>query len=330
MVPARPRMVRPVDWCLFRFSLMTQIVYTDIPRLHDAVGLHRHLKKLLIFPRRSCDALVRTAKVGRNPFQLKTRRAAAARIAAEAGGWTIPQDSAVLQFAPGELPGSTQAIAAAEHFFAQLQASGAIEETERTAKKKFLLSVAKGVDFVDHPDILSFMVSRPVVDMASRYFGAVPFLSSARIWWTPPNETVLKSQLYHRDGEDDRQLKFFFNVREVTENSGPFTFMPADVSQNVKKSLGYNAGRLDDEAVERAGGAGHVTSLTGPAGAGACLDTSRCLHYGSRGNTLGRLVLMFQYTSFYAPKAENVNWAQGVQKAGLRLDDVQKLALGIA
>jgi hypothetical protein len=174
------------------------------------------------------------------------------------------------------------------------------------------------------------MVSRPVVDMASAYMGTVPVLAAARLWWTPPNDSEQQSQLYHRDGEDDRQVKFFFNVHEVTERAGPLTFIPAGRSDGIKDAIGYVSGSIDDGDIARAGGPGEEVRALGPAGSGVALDTSRCLHYGSRRNEVGRLILMFQFTSFYAPKAEHVAWASGIAGTGLDLDDVQKLVLGIA
>ena len=35
--------------------------------------------------------------------------------------------------------------------------------------------------------------------------------------------------------------------------------------------------------------------LTGKAGEGACVDTCRCLHYGSRGNSKARIVMMLRF-----------------------------------
>jgi hypothetical protein len=169
-----------------------------------------------------------------------------------------------------------------------------------------------------------------VVDLATAYMGAVPVLSSARLWWTPPNDSVQQSQLYHSDGEDDRQLKFFFNLFDVTEDAGPLTFLPADVSAQVRRRLGYVSGKLDDETIAAAAGSLDPVRATGPAGSGVALDTSRCLHYGSRRNTVGRLVLMFQFTSFYAPRSERVAWVDGIDRTGLEVDDVQRLALGLA
>jgi hypothetical protein len=305
--------------------------YAAIPGLEDTVGLHRVLHGRLHLPRNAADAVVRTVKYGLNPAQASIRRRLAQRIAAGAApGERIAEDKGYLAFAPGYFPGAAAAFDRARARFAELSADGTIEETQRTAKKQFLLSVINGAAFLDYPEILSFMISRPVVDLASIYMGAVPVLSSARLWWTPPNDSEQQSQLFHRDGEDDRQIKFFFNLFDVTEQMGPLTFLSADVSESVKRNLGYNAGKVTDQAIDDAGGRGNHIVATGPAGGGVALDTSRCLHYGSRHNTVGRLILMFQFTSFYAPKAERIPWADGIARAGLDPDEVQKLVLGLA
>ena len=75
---------------------MDQQVYRDIPRLQNAVWLHGRLSKFAGLPRRSCDGLLRTLKLGRNPFQLSRRKSAAEEISREASGWRIPENSAYL------------------------------------------------------------------------------------------------------------------------------------------------------------------------------------------------------------------------------------------
>lgn len=311
---------------------MSVAEFTALPGLKGAVDLHRMLHRGVRLPRVAVDAIVRGVKFGRCPGQASLRRRHASEIQQRFDSTQeIPEDLGYQRYDPGHFPGADDALAYADRLFAEIERSGGIEQTASSAKKNFLLSVVRGRGFLDHPEMLSFMISRPIVDIASRYFGSVPVLSSVSLWWTPPNDTVEKSQLFHRDSEDARQLKFFFNIRDVTEDSGPFTFLSADKSEPVKRALGYNSGRVDDaRVIEAAGGEGAQIRMTGPAGSGAAVDTSRCLHYGSRGNTVGRLVLMFQFTSFFAPKAEAPAWAEGIGATGLELDEVQKLVLGIA
>ncbi len=311
---------------------MSVAEFSQLPGLKGAIDLHRTLHRGLRLPRGAADVIVRGLKFGKSPSQAGLRRRKAEEIGRRCDpALSISEDLGYKCFESGHFPGAADALNYAEGLFAEIERSGGVEQTASSAKKNFLLSVVKGEGFLNHPEILSFMLSRPIVDIASLYFGAVPVLSSGSLWWTPPNDSIEKSQLFHRDGEDARQLKFFFNVRDVTEDSGPFTLLSAEKSEPVKRALRYRTGRVDDASViEAAGGEDAQVRLIGTSGSGAAVDTSRCLHYGSRGNTVGRLVLMFQFTSFFAPKAEAPNWADGIASTGLELDEVQRLVLGLA
>ena len=149
------------------------------------------------------------------------------------------------------------------------------------------------------------------------------------MWWSPENDTARSSQRFHLDYEDVRQLKIFINIFETAQDQGPLTFIPAHVSEQIQRSRGRVIGRVDDEWVYAQGGREQVCRLMGPAGSGAFLDTSRCLHYGSRSNRRDRLVLMFQFLTHHAPYQSTARFQVPADFAGFKPDPVQKLALGL-
>ena len=59
------------------------------------------------------------------------------------------------------------------------------------------------------------------------------------------------------------------------------------------------------------------------------VDTSRCLHYGSRFNKRDRLVLIIQFLTFHSPYKSNDCFQVSPGTMGIELDAVQKLALGL-
>jgi hypothetical protein len=79
-------------------------------------------------------------------------------------------------------------------------------------------------------------------------------------------------------------------------------------SRRLAKRTGYTfrTSRVSDEAVRDLVGAGPEdpvgTSLTGPAGAAAMVDTSRCFHFGSRveAGAPPRKLVVFQYVTPFA------------------------------
>jgi hypothetical protein len=134
---------------------------------------------------------------------------------------------------------------------------------ESEAKKPFLLQEDLRPD---NPKM------RPVFDLAcdpvllkpiTEYLGVAPALHSAQIWISPNKHRVAgRSQDFHFDGEDKKQVKCFINIEEVSEEAGPFTLIPAKRSMEVYQRL-KNSGSIDrrnekvgDNAIGAAGGGG--------------------------------------------------------------------------
>ena len=169
-------------------------------------------------------------------------------------------------------------------------------ETARTAADKpFLINILRSQDLFDIPEVLNVALHDEVIGSVSEYLGQIPWLVSINVWWTQPNQTTMRSQLYHYDHRDTRQAKLFINLNDIGPNSGPLNFLPAQSSLKVNKVVGYSQGRYTDEEVYSACSPDEVLSAAGAAGSAFFVDTARCLHYGSRGNQFERLVLMVSF-----------------------------------
>jgi hypothetical protein len=79
--------------------------------------------------------------------------------------------------------------------------------------------------------------------------------------------------------------------------------------------------------VASAGAEGDAVRVLAPAGGGIFIDTSRCLHFGSRGNRAERLVLLAQFMDYYAPKLEPVDWRAVAAPFASGLDEARRLLL---
>jgi hypothetical protein len=109
----------------------------------------------------------------------------------------------------------------------------------------------------------------------------------------PDGEPWAGSQLFHFDGEDDRQIKVFVLLSDVEdERDGPLTFLPAAASREAVRKLGgrpvgpvgsyMRAGPYSDEEVRRVVDPADLVTMTGKRGRILLLDTSTTLHQGSR------------------------------------------------
>jgi hypothetical protein len=288
-------------------------------------GLRKLLWKRLHLPRAVVHPALSAAKAAANPAQVRLRR----KLAGDCGAaLDVPAEAGFRLFAGGDLPGTDVAVKACGEIYRALRAQNRVGDHLFNPRKRFLLALLAGADFCAHPDLLRLMVSRPILDTATAYLGEVPILAGAALWWTPENATAERSQLYHLDGEDERQLKLILNVCETGEEHGPFTLLPADVSAPLRRA-GAQRRRISDAEVDATCGLATAVSFVGGPGSGGFVDTCRCLHFGSRHTRKDRLVLMVQFTRFHCPTESTFAFAVPPGLPGLDPDPVQKLALGL-
>ena len=292
-------------------------------------ALHRLFWKRLRVPRRVVHSALSAAKFAGNPTQVRLRRALAIDPAVTKSAFAdIRSEDGYARFSAGGLQGAEEVVGRCRDLFEERRGELSKQAFVLNRNKLFLLSVLAGDDFCQYPELLRFMVSRPILDTATRYLGAVPLLAGANLWWSPPNTTAAASQLFHTDNEDWRQLKVFINLFDTDEEHGPFTFLPAGVSEGICARTRYVTGRLSDEQVFSGASERDLIRLTGAPGSGAFVDTSRCLHFGSRGNSADRLVLAFQFMRFDSPTESTSALKVPAALGGVEADPIQKLALG--
>jgi hypothetical protein len=167
--------------------------------------------------------------------------------------------------------------------------------------KNYLLS-ASLTGLEPSSPLLRFALGEQVVAAAARYLGVVPKLTGVALMASPHvSGSYAGSQLYHCDWEDVRQVKVFVHCSGVAEENGPLRAVAAAASARVKTAVGYRYGgphfRLADDVVEPLVAGDEIATFTGPEGGTTFIDTSSCLHLGSRlrAGAAERLVLQFQY-----------------------------------
>ncbi len=271
----------------------------------------------LRLPRRAATILVKTLAFATDPLAWWHRRRAGASAGAVPVPLEFPDATGYLKFAPDELPHAAAAIAECHAIFAERVNQGLLDRNSDDFSKPFLRPVTdKCSELLERDAIRRFVLSPELISIVCRYLGSMPILSEVQLLWTPANDTLSKSQKFHLDAEDYRQLKLFLHVEDVDERCGPLTLISAAQTRRVCAATGYVGGRrtrLEDEAVRRVVGDDFEQAM-GERGSGILIDTSRCLHYGSRGNQKQRLVLFLQFISYYAPKLEPFDWRTHLQR----------------
>lgn len=202
----------------------------------------------------------------------------------------IDEDKAFTAFSAAEI-----GLKSEVEKIAGLAAAWQKDPSRNDSDKPFLRNILRPQDLFDHPEIVRVATHDQLFGAVTKYLRQVPWLVNLQVWWTPPNQTAMRSQLYHYDHRDTRQAKIFINLNGVDETSGPLHFLPATSALKVDKKIGYSQDEYTDEQVEGCCSKDEVVRTIGPAGSGFIVDTARCLHYGSRGNVKDRLILMISY-----------------------------------
>lgn len=170
------------------------------------------------------------------------------------------------------------------------------------------------------PLLLEFALQPRLVRAASRYLGVLPYLARVGLPLSVPRHPLGRGAYYeafHLDNDDTRHVKVYVHADDVGPDDGPLTFLPADTSARVVRELRRRRGDSpygpwpDDVVLQHCDRREFVT-LCGPRGAGALVDLSRCLHFGSRvapGHR--RLELVLSYLRFHRPNANVSNQLHG-------------------
>jgi hypothetical protein len=212
--------------------------------------------------------------------------------------------------------GMLDAVGTAVKFAQQIRE----ERRSQPAKKKrdYNPTILEAKRYEDAPAFFDLVLSDNVLQVAADYLGEIPVLMGIKLWCTPASdlENLKGSQMFHRDGKKWtlRRAKFLINMDDVGKDNGPFTFLPADISQRVSESIGSmrDQSRVADDVVYRVAKPSDNISLIGPAGTAAVVDSSRCFHFGARVRSGERLILQFHFLG----RADAVHGGAAVRSAG--------------
>lgn len=156
-----------------------------------------------------------------------------------------------------------------------------------------------GADFAPDSAAVTLARSADLLGPVCRYLGMLPILVKIEMTRASADKLLPRTtHMFHLDPADTLQVKAFMNLSQVDEDCGPFSALPADLSDTVTARLDYRGGRVADEEVAAITGLDRVDALTGPPGTTGFCDTNRCFHYGGRPAAAGkpkRDMLMFHY-----------------------------------
>lgn len=253
---------------------------------------------------RAMLALTEAVTSPRDAFQ--RRNVAAAYNRAHANTRFDRRDGYAM-LSPGSVANTDEIIALSLRLFEEKQRQlEAAAGSSNSKKWAFLRSILTNQDLATNPKLIDFALSDALLSLVTNYLGTIPHLNRIDLLYSVNHggDEAISSQIYHLDPEGTRQAKLFMNLRDVGAEEGPFTFIPASETTRIVKAIKKRrledtqmaAGRYSDDELAAVGGLQKAISVDGPKGSAALVDTSRCLHFGSRVKPgTYRLCLYIQY-----------------------------------
>ncbi len=165
-----------------------------------------------------------------------------------------------------------------------------------------------------------------VLNVVATALGEVPWLDYVMLSYSRHTEQALaSSQLWHRDHDDVRVVKFYTYLTDVQDDAdGPFTFL----SRQSTNRFGYPllGSHFKDEEVFDKVPRQDVKVMKAPRLVSFMVDTSHCLHMGSR-IAPGHGRLMYTATFFAFPRM--FPWGTRPFRATQETSELHKMILGL-
>jgi hypothetical protein len=169
-------------------------------------------------------------------------------------------------------------------------------------------------DFKKYPELLNGALDANMLEIVSGYFGAIPRLHDIQLWVSKPSsdveerECIINGKKYakgekstfHIDKMENGLVYLFLLISDVTEENGPFVFVPRDVSDQIRKdvdfeyNLLFGSGPLSAEQ-EKKYITDNALAVVGAPGTGIFVDVLNCFHAPSRCVEGERAMLVVRY-----------------------------------
>jgi hypothetical protein len=177
------------------------------------------------------------------------------------------------------------------------------------SKKNFLVQYPIDLTKKENFFLFNILLNKKIFKNLVNYFREIPVLLSASLWYSP-NKTFEKnrSQEFHQDSDDTKQIKLLFPLEIISENDGPLTIIDSKKSKkiftklkskNFRKKFGFlvQNQKFSDEIIDSFNP--EKIKMTGNLGDCFFADTSNCYHFGSRPSVGSnpRLMLAFHIVS---------------------------------
>lgn len=205
------------------------------------------------------------------------------------------------------LPHLDRVLADSEKIIAE---RAGVRKSSAGTYRSYFQDVWTPADLETYPAFLDFVTSSDVIAPVADYLECIPALTTtlpSGIRFVESNaayddqpDTPHDSQLYHIDYYSLPNVYVLVLLQDTTKENGPWTFLPRSISMEAKARLDYwtskRGYRMSDADVYSVADPKDVIEFTGKKGTVLFIESSGCLHFGSRNSVKPRFQLMIGYS----------------------------------
>jgi hypothetical protein len=204
------------------------------------------------------------------------------------------------------------------------------------AKKPYLIRHAIDLNDENLKDLINII--EPIV---TNYIGSLPIVADASFWFSPNSQNYQgsASQNWHRDPEDYKQIRVFFPLDAISEDSGPLNIISANETDKIFRNLfdlkivsKRNEKVKDSIISDHLDDKNNLKKIVLDINQIGMVDTARCYHFGSRKGTKSRKVMQILFYSAFNPRLfffrkykKNSAWNQKEKLLYGLTDQIQKI-----
>jgi hypothetical protein len=156
---------------------------------------------------------------------------------------------------------------------------------------------ATPVQIMEYPEIFLWGLEQRLLNIAENYLGLPVAYHGAYFRRELVNGIQIKTRQWHTDMEDYRLLKIIIYLNDVSDNDGPFQYIPKHLTSLVNQSLNYKYGYIRDKRMLSLVPPLYWRQCIGSTGTVIFADTGSIFHRGKLPVALERFAIFFDYTS---------------------------------
>ncbi|MDP5017022.1 MAG: 2OG-Fe(II) oxygenase [Dolichospermum sp.] len=150
---------------------------------------------------------------------------------------------------------------------------------------------------MEYPQIFLWGLEQRLLNIIENFIGLPVAYQGVYFRRDIANQLEVGSRLWHIDQEDRKILKVIIYLNNISEDHGPFQYIPKSLTPKIAQSLKYTSGYIQDKIMQNVISSEIYKSCAGITGTVILADTSSIFHRGKPPIISDRFTLFYDYTS---------------------------------